>query len=118
MIRVEFCCNDERGNFAGRFSCVRFEDHRGFDATLDGPVTRISVLDGERVRVGRRIFDLSGQRCWVGNMLWDRFDARSKPEALRLLACLLDRGFQAIDRTTEGPFAKVITAHEQRTEAA
>lgn len=115
MIRVSFCCNDQRGNFTGKVDAVDFHDRRGFEARLQGPTIRFDhETDGAvpgRVKVGRRKFEVTEYRYGVGNWCWDGV-AMSQAESQRLLTYLLERGFQVEEWTTSGgPFARIIEEH-------
>lgn len=112
---ISFCCNDERGLPAGRTGYVDFEDHRGFHARLQGPdivfrhPARGTLSDGSRIKLGRRIFEIwpASYRSGVGNWCWDgaRFDLA---EAQRVLAYLLERGWDAEEWDLEGPWIGLI----------
>lgn len=122
---ISFCCNDVRGNDAGRIEYVDLEDHRGFLARMQGPALTFrhapngTLADGGRVKVGRRFFSIhpASYKSWCGNWCWDgaRFDLA---EAQRLLAYLIQRGWQAEDWDTEGPWVRLIEQSRERRRSA
>jgi hypothetical protein len=77
LVHIMFCCNrGEDGQPSGIVNAIdipqlEMELSTGF---LDyGPVFREERRNGRRVvRVGRRIFPISGYKCWVGNWCWDQ----------------------------------------------
>lgn len=116
-VRVMLRCNDDRGNPTGRVDHVELRDHREFYVRLDGPsITFRAVVVGPHgtcYRIGRRLWNGSGMSTWVGNVYWNSF-AMPTASALRLLAYLLERGYEPEDWTTRGPFAKAIKATAKR----
>lgn len=122
MIRVAFCCNDQRGNETGRVDAIDFSDSRGHEARLTGPALRFWLWVNSiattnplaRVKVGRRFFDITphSYKYGYGNWCWDAV-TMSQAESKRLLAYLLERGFEAEDWTLTGPFAAIIQAHKR-----
>lgn len=87
-LRVMFACNDYRnGMFYGRFDSVAIDK---YEAEFDGPWTSIKFLDGNRVRIGRKVFEHTGVAEWVGNWCWDEVRV---VDGKRLLRHLKDRGF-------------------------
>ena len=93
MIRVAFCCNDDRGNFASRVSEIVFGDH---DLVIEGgPV--VMRREDDMVKVSR--IWLAGYEwvVWHGNLFWDSCEmtvAASK----RLARFLLARGWTVTER--------------------
>lgn len=107
MIRVAFCCNDDRGNHTARVTAIDFGDG---DLHIAGP-ERTMRLVTFGVRIGRRKYETSG--AWmsgVGNIFWDATGMRI--DAARLLASdLLASGWTVEEHTEDGPFADLLDAH-------
>jgi hypothetical protein len=119
MIRVSICCNNpNNGAFAGIFDGVDFFDGRGYRARLYGFQSRVTYLDNQtRIRLSRRIFQISDWTYGAGNWCWDAF-LMSKREGLRLLEYLLEIGFHPEEYDLEGPFVEVIEATERSQKVA
>jgi hypothetical protein len=110
MIRVSFCCNDERGNHTAKVDAIDFGDS---DLRITGPDLKMMLVQFG-VRIGRRKYETSGM--WVsgaGNIFWD---ATAMPlDAARLLASdLLASGWTVEEHTEEGPFACLLKTKEAR----
>lgn len=105
MIRVAFCCNDDRGHFTEYVNAIDFGDH---DLSIAGPdKTMRLVMFG--VKIGRRKYETSGMwTSGAGNIFWD---ATAMPlDAARLLVSdLLASGWQVEQWTEGGPFADLLT---------
>ena len=110
MIRVAFCCNDERGNHTAKVDAIDFGDS---DLRITGPGRTMRLVQFG-VRIGRRKYETSG--VWVGgagNICWD---STGMPlDAARLLASdLLASGWTVEEHTCDGPFADLLDAKEAR----
>lgn len=93
MIRVSFCCNDDRGNFSGRVSEIIFGDR---DLVIEGgPV--LMRRDGEMVKVNRIWIAGSEWTTWHGNIFWDSC-LITVTAAKRLAKWLLARGWKVTER--------------------
>ncbi len=105
---VSFACNDpDNGSFAGRVADVHLDD---LDIELHGYEIAFSDLKSDpppalgKIRVGRRVFRYRTMTTWLGNWCWDGCQME-EPEARRLVAYLLERGWRAELHPTEGPWA-------------
>jgi hypothetical protein len=104
VIRVAFCCNDERGNHTEYVSAIDFGDS---DIRIAGPDRSMrQVMFG--VRIGRRKYETSG--VWVsgaGNIFWDA-TAMPIDDARRLVQDLVLGGWQIEEHTCDGPFSDLV----------
>lgn len=108
---VMLCCNDDRGNRTNAVEQVEFST-RKYRSTLEGRRIRFVDLsskpDRPIIKLGYRTFAVRGPSTpWVGNIFWDAVKMEL-PDALRLFAYLIERGYQAEEWTTEGPFAELL----------
>jgi hypothetical protein len=108
MYRVMFCCNDERGMFAGRVAAVEIQD----EVSLIWPSDREPVMRWtERprytnVQVGRRAFACTNRQSCVGNVFWDSADMTAA-QACALVEHLIASGWLVEMRADDGPFAVI-----------
>lgn len=109
MIRVAFCCNDERGNHTAKVDAIDFGDS---DLRLTGPDRSMRLVQFG-VRIGRRKYETSGM--WVsgaGNIFWD--STGMSLDVARLLASdLLTSGWTVEEHTIDGPFADLLKTEEE-----
>lgn len=93
MIRVAFCCNDDRGNFTGRVDEIIFGDH---DLVIEGgPV--LMRRDDDMVKVSRIWSAGSEWTVWHGNLFWDSCEM-TVTAAKRIVKFLLRRGWKVTER--------------------
>lgn len=107
VYRVMFCCNDDRGNFAGRVEEIEVGDLVRIVA-VNAPTFR--VLPRDQIKIGRRYYATRGEWSeWVGNIFWNSVSMREE-EALRLVRELLANGWAVEEWAEEGPFAEIAKA--------
>jgi len=105
VIRVAFCCNDERGHGTHKVSSIDFGDR---DLSITGPDRSYRrVMFG--VRIGSRKYETSGM--WVGgvgNVFWD--GSYMPLDAARLLVSdLLCAGWKVEMYSEDSPFADLLS---------
>lgn len=89
QLRVTFACNDHRnGMFQGWFDAVSIE---AYEAEIDGQRMRMTFLQDNKVRIGRKVFKHEGVAEWVGNWCWDEIRI---VDGDRLLWHLRESGFR------------------------
>lgn len=71
MIRVSFCCLDERGNFTGKVTHVDFHEYELTveDTFLPARGATFSLHMG-KVRIGRGAWDMQAPVVSGGNIFW------------------------------------------------
>lgn len=109
--RVMLCCNDERGNFAGRVVAIDIEDEIHIACAMDrGSTIRFLMKPaGDVVKIGRRTFACDHRQCCVGNVFWDSV-SMSRIAAYALVRSLLESGWVVEEHAEEGPFADLAKA--------
>jgi len=108
-VLVSFACNDYRnGNLGESVENVHLDDE---EIQLVGRSLTYREHDRDgKVQVGRRRFAHEGITPWLGNWCWN--GARMQvPEARRLVAYLLERGWSAEQWPTKGPWADLFDEH-------
>lgn len=104
---VMFCCNDERGDFAGRVEQVSVGNELELVCSKERPPV-MKWTERERytnVQIGRRAYPCVGKRqTCVGNVFWDAI-TMTETAALKLVAGLLNNGWSVEQYAEDGPFA-------------
>jgi hypothetical protein len=106
---VMFCCNDERGHFAGRVEQVSIGGEIELVCVADrSPVMKWTERDRyTHAQIGRRAYRCVGKRqTCVGNVFWDAIEM-PETEALKLVAGLLNNGWSVEQYAEDGPFASL-----------
>lgn len=108
--RVMFCCNDERGMFAGHVEIVDVFDHARLVCQRERPpkMKWIERASYTSVKIGRRFFLCSGRQVNVGNRFWDSATMTTTQCAL-LLRHLLANGWSVEEHAEDGPFAGLLS---------
>lgn len=109
--RVMFCCNDERGQFAGQVEIVEV----GGEARLVCQKPRPPTMKWHEhptytnVQVGRRSFACQNgsRQVNVGNVFWDSA-SMTTTQARLLIAHLLETGWTVEEHAEDGPFADLV----------
>jgi hypothetical protein len=76
-IEFDMCVNDDQGygQHTGKLRAAQFStrDSNELDIHIEcvGREMTCRKLDGNHIRVGRRIFPVVGYQSYVGNMMWD-----------------------------------------------
>jgi hypothetical protein len=110
--QVMFCCNDDRGNFAGRVEAIEIHDEiRLFSPKATPPVMKWTERPAyTNVQVGRRAFSCRNHQAWVGNWCWDTATMTEK-QALLLIKHLLETGWVVEEWAESGPFSQLVAEH-------
>lgn len=108
--RVMFCCNDERGMFAGRVEIVEVDDHvRLVYQRARPPRMRwLELTQSTKIAIGRQAFAYKNRQVNVGNVFWDSATMTTTQCAL-LLRHLLANGWSVEERAEDGPFAGLLS---------
>lgn len=115
-VTVAFCCNDERGNFAGRVVEIGIEDMIRLEAPHErGLLMKWTERDRyTNVQIGRRAFATVGKRqVCIGNVFWDAIGMSAK-QARALVEYLLGFGWAITEHACEGPFADFAAQEQTR----
>lgn len=112
LVWVSLCCNDDRGNCAGRVRKVDIDDD-GELIELESPwwsendydrVFPSVRIEARHVRVGHARLLVSRDRDWYGNIFWHGFEVFAD-DARKLVRYLTEtRGFQVIAAPVESRF--------------
>lgn len=104
IITVSFCCNDERGNCAGRVRAVHVDDD-GETIEMESPWASENDYDrvfpsihfeARHVRVGHLRLLMTADRAWHGNIFWHGVQL-FRDDAKRLVRYLVEtRDFQIV----------------------
>lgn len=117
VYRIMLCCNDERGDSAGRVNHVEIGD----EISLAWPTDRGRVMKWSKVdqcgtswviggiQIGRRRYTCRGRNSCVGNIFWDA-TSMTLEEARRLVRDLIVSGWVVEQHADDGPFADLVKA--------
>jgi hypothetical protein len=68
---IMICCNDSNGNWTGIITAIEVSNNDG-EASFTEPFYGVrGGIAKDFIRIGRRKFPITGQRSYVGNILWD-----------------------------------------------
>lgn len=99
-VRVALACNGDQGIFAGTAEAINLTagaQHVELEPSRCRP-PRLTMLDGDRFQIFRRVFAYSADREWVGNWCWNEYVVMID-DAARLLHAALTAGFTCTGAT-------------------
>ncbi len=105
-VRVGLTCNDNSGQFAGKFDCAEFNSEDEFDCMIDGEYLPLEVV-GRTLRIGTHRFDFDQRNVWEGSWQWDTFEM-SDAEARRLFQLLISKQWVVTEYVHGGMFDDLI----------